>query len=403
MLRQLGMTAVLAVTSLSIVSPPPATASETSGLLEQWIALLETERSVVTELAQQPVTRVDSGYALSVGSAGPRVGQLIARLTELDYLEEGDEEGVSATAFDEAVEEAVSAFQQDRGLFVDGIVGPQTVAELNRTHEETLTALHWTIDRARELHALAPDMFLLVNVPSQTATLVRDGDIIMDMRAAVGRPTRSTPIIEDRITSITFNPRWVVPPTIMREDVLPRLRSEGATGVSESTVYLDGDQVDPTTVDWSEVQPWQIFIRQSAGNHNALGRYLFNLTNDQNIFIHHTNAPSVFQSANRAISSGCVRVEDARALAEYLMAENGFDPTELDRHLVHTRLHTLTLEQELPVFITYWTAVPESDDRVVYHRDIYSMTDGYMPMERITVSDVADQLRDDVGLDVQTP
>ena len=399
-MRRFGMMAVLAVSGLSLASPPPASANDTPDLLAGWLSLLEAERGAVTELAQRPATRVDAGYALRVGSSGPRVGQLAARLVELGYLADGD---TADTAFDDALEAAVSDFQRDRGLFVDGIVGPQTLSELNRTLEDTLTALHWTIDRVQELRALAPDMFLLVNVPSQTATLIRDGGVVMDMRAAVGRPSRSTPIIEDRITSITFNPRWVVPPTIMREDVLPRLRSEGATGVSQSTVYLDGDQVDPSVVDWSEVQPWQIFIRQTAGNHNALGRYLFNLTNDQNIFIHHTNTPSVFQSANRAVSSGCVRVEEARALAEYLMAENGYDPTELDRHLLTTRLHTLTLEEELPVFITYWTAMPEDGDRVVYHRDIYSMTRGYMPMEQITVSDVADELLDDTLPEVQTP
>ena len=399
MLRRLGMMTALAVTGLSLAFQLPARADDSAELLGRWLSLLEAERGTVTELAQQPATRVDPGYALRVGSSGPRVSQLVDRLVELNYLTDGD----APAAFDDAVETAVSDFQRDRGLFVDGIVGPQTIAELNRTPEDTLTALHWTIDRVKELHALAPDVFLLVNVPSQTATLIRDGGVVMDMRAAVGRPSRSTPIIEDRITSITFNPRWIVPPTIMREDVLPRLRSEGATGVFESTVYLDGDEVDPTAVDWSEIQPWQIFIRQSAGNHNALGRYLFNLTNDQNIFIHHTNTPSVFQSANRAVSSGCVRVEDARALAEYLMAENGYDPTELDRHLLSTRLHTLTLDQELPVFITYWTAMPEDGDRVVYHRDIYSMTHGYMPMEQITVSDVAEELLDDPVADVRTP
>ena len=365
--------------------PIPALPGPTDDLIAAWLDRLEAEAAAVTEAMEQPRTVVSPGYTLRNGSNGPRVLELSSRLAELGYLAE-DQVG---PAFDDTVTAAVERFQGETGLHVDGLVGPQTLSELNRTLEETLHALRWTIDEMRSFRVGAPEEMLIVNVPSTRAWLVRDGEIVMDMRAAVGRYTRQTPLLADRIVDVTLNPRWSVPPTIMREDVLPLLRAEGRTGVTEASVYLNGERVDPTQVDWSEVSPWEIFIRQTAGDHSALGRYLFNLTNDQNIFVHDTNAHSVFDRANRWVSSGCIRVEDARALALYLADRAGYTEADLDRRLHSGATQSLPLgEHELPVFITYWTATPETD-RIVYHRDIYRVAANYRPVAPVAATDTA--------------
>ena len=267
-----------ATIALAAFAAPHAALAENGNdrLIADWIERLEAETEVVEERMRAPHTLVAPGYLLRPDSFGNRVGQLTARLGELGYLADAD----VGTAYSPAVETAVRLFQEDRGLFVDGVVGPQTLAELNRTPHDSLTALHWTVAQLQEMRIGLPDEMLIVNVPSSEAVLVRDGEVLIEMSAAVGRPTRQTPTMVDEIVNVTLNPRWSVPPTIMREDVLPRLRQDGSTGISYSTVMLDGEVVDPTMVDWTGVSPWQIMIRQSPGNHNALGRYLFALTND---------------------------------------------------------------------------------------------------------------------------
>lgn len=380
------LVAAIVVAAAAQAVAPARAAESTDAQFAAWIDRLESEAEALAEQMRQPATIVAGGYALREGSAGPRVAQLTARLGELGYdLPEADRGSV----FTAAVADAVEAFQEDRGLFIDGIVGPQTVGELNRTPEESLRALHWTIERLREARVDLPDRVLVINIPSTEATLIENGQIVMAMPAAVGRPTRRTPLLRDEIVNVTVNPSWSVPPTIMREDVMPRLRAGSDTGISSAAVWVDGQRVDPAAMDWSEVSPGQIWIRQSPGPHNALGRFVFWLTNDHNIFVHDTNAPYVFDRANRAVSSGCMRVADARRLAEYLLARNGHDVSELDGMLATTYTRVLELDEPLPVFVTYWTATVRPDDgRVVYHRDIYNLMRGYEPAERIARNEV---------------
>lgn len=351
-------------------------------LLDAWIARLRVEAATVSESLTLPTTPISSGPTMRQGSQGPRVLELTQRLAELGYLPH-EEVG---RIFTQAVHDGVERYQGSRGLFVDGLVGPQTIAELNRTPRESLTALAWTIERMEEIQADLPETVLLINIPSLEAVLVREGAIALKMQAAVGRPTRRTPLLIDRVVNLVLNPRWSVPPTIMREDVLPRLRSEGASGIAYSTVMLDGEVVDPAAVDWTEVSPWQITIRQSPGNHNALGRYLFSLTNGENIFVHDTNYHGVFRRAHRWVSSGCVRVSEARRLAEYLATENGYTIAELDRALASGYTRVFPLDEPLPVYMTYWTATVLDDGRVAYHRDVYRQMRGYEPALPLAVS-----------------
>ena len=372
-------------TSVTDPSPDEIVISANDRIIGDWIVRLEDELATVNEQLALPRTTVSPGYTMRVGSTGPRVSELTTRLAELGFLGEGQ---VSAV-FDATVHDAVEAFQAATGMHVDGIVGPQTLGELNRSLEDTRHALSWSIQQMRDLRIDAPDHMLVVNVPSARAQLISDGTVLMDMAAAVGRYTRQTPLLADQIVNVTVNPQWSVPSTIMREDVLPLLRSEGRTGVYESTVFLRGEQVDPAEIDWAEVQPWEIYIRQTPGTHSALGRYLFSLTNDQNIFVHHTNYAGVFGQANRWVSSGCIRVEDARALALYLIGRAGYTEADFDRRLASGRTQVMPLgEHALPVFITYFTATPEAE-RVVFHRDVYGVAALYRPVTPIAASQEA--------------
>lgn len=375
-------------------------------LIAARIERLREEAAAVSEMIAAPTTSVPAGGILREGSFGARVVALRARLAELGYdtavidsdpADPGQADparaesrtaesrtaeepfDLDARRFTVALAAAVERFQTDRGLFVDGLVGPQTLAELNRTPRDTLAALSWTIEQMEEVRHDIPGTVLLINIPSLEAQLVRDGEIALDMEAAVGRPTRRTPLLVDEVVSLVINPRWSVPPTIMREDVLPRLRADGSSGISHSTVMLDGEVVDPAVVDWSEVSPWQITVRQSPGNHNALGRYLFSLTNGENIFVHDTNYHGVFQRPSRWVSSGCVRVSAARELAGYLASENGHTMAEIDRALHSGYTRVFRLDTPLPVYMTYWTATVADDGEVSYHRDIYGRMRGYEP------------------------
>jgi len=190
---------------------------------------------------------------------------------------------------------------------------------------------------------------------------------------------RARPLLRDQITHVIVNPTWTVPPTVLKEDKLPLLRSRGTPGISNAVVYLDGEVVAPEIVDWSVVTPGRVRIVQQPGDHNALGRFRFNLTNPQNIYLHGTNEPRLFDRELRTISSGCVRLQDARLMAETLLAPQGIGTDRIERMLARGEPQWVKLEKPLPVRFTYWMATVDETGAIQLHPDVYDRVDETTP------------------------
>lgn len=296
-----------------------------------------------------------------------RVGRVARRLIELGHLPEDQ----WSESFDDRMEEAVRAFQTAVGLIPDGKVGEVTRQALDRTPAQTVALIRRAAASMRAAQPGIPDTVVLVNLPAQTVTLVDRGRTLFAMRAVVGRPSRKTPLLQDRITSVTINPTWTVPPTVLTEDKLPVLRKKGNTGIKNAVVYLDGNEVAPETVNWWSVDPGRIRIVQKPGDDNALGRFRFNLTNGDGIFLHGTNDPKLFDRDLRAASSGCVRLADARLMADTLLAAAKLAPPAIAQQLDSGETRTVRLPTAIPVRFVYWTASVDTDNTVRVHPDIY--------------------------------
>jgi len=296
-----------------------------------------------------------------------RVGRLATRLIELGFL---TQEQWTET-FDDSIEVAVRAFQIAEGLMPDGKVGEVTRQALDRTPKEVAALMRGAVTSLRAFQPTVPDTVLLVNLPSQTVTYIERGKLAFTMRAVVGRPSRQTPLLQDRVTSVTINPTWTVPPTVLTEDKLPILRKKGNPGIKDAIVYLDGVEVVPETINWWHVTPERIRIVQRPGDDNALGRFRFNLTNGDGIFLHGTNDPRLFERDLRAASSGCVRLADARMVAETLLRAAKLDSAAIDRQLESGKTKTVALPNAVPVRFVYWTATVESEGTVRVHPGIY--------------------------------
>lgn len=366
-LKPLKMVVTLAV--LAIV-PEVSWAAGFRDTLTAWADRLDAAAATAEAAPPVTATRIGSGTALKKGVDGDRVTQLVQRLTELGYMKPEQQ----TVLFDDTVDAAVRAFQLSQNLKADGVVGGATRIALNRTPADSVRSMRQSAASMRGLLASMPDSVLLVNLPSQTVTLVRDNAEVMTMRSVVGRPSRETPLLQDRITHIIVNPTWTVPPTVLKEDKLPILRARGTPGISNATVYLDGEPVPPEVVDWTQVTPGRVRIVQQPGDHNALGRFRFNLTNPYNIYLHGTNEPRMFDRDLRTVSSGCVRLQDARSLAEVLLAEVNVTPQRIDALLAKGTTEWIKVKP-LEVRFVYWTATVAPDDSIQLHPDVYDMVE----------------------------
>lgn len=342
--------------------------------LAAWAERLDAKAAELETLPDLPVTRIGPGATLKRGADGERVERLERRLIELGLLPADQRSG----HFTESVSAAVRAFQAAQGLKPDGLVGGGTRVALDRSVQDAARMMRQSALAMRAFRAVAPESLLFVNLPSQETTLVRHGTPEMVIRSIVGRPERETPLLEDTLTHVIVNPTWTVPPTVLKKDKLPNLRAKGSPGISNAVVYLDGEPVMPETVDWSNVTPGRVRIVQQPGDWNALGRFRFNLTNPYNIYLHGTNEPHLFERDVRAISSGCVRLQDARQLAEALLAEVGVTPQKIDTMLAKGEPLWVKVNP-LPVRFVYWTATVAPDGAIRLHPDVYDLKEERAP------------------------
>ena len=350
---------------------PPVSPGQEGGagqsVLDRWQAAMAAKLAAIDPNAPPVAPPIGPGPSLKAGASGERVDRLAAQLTARGFLVAGTYQGV----YDDAVEHGVRDFQVSEGMTADGRVGDATLEAFDRPPALTAAALTATLANVRHLAANAPPEFFLVNIPSQTAYLIAGDKVELSMRVAVGRPSRPTPLLEDRITDVILNPTWTAPTTVLAKDKLPSLRRTGHPGIEGATIYLDGEEVDPALVDWSLVTPDRLRVVQSPGDQNALGRFKFNLTNGESIYLHDTNDHSVFSRQNRALSSGCVRLAEPRRLAELLLGREGWSPERITAAVGRERTQGIGLNRPLPVRIVYWQATVDDGGVVHVYRDIY--------------------------------
>ena len=278
--------------------------------------------------------------------------------------------------FNAALETGVRAFQQRHGLEDDGIVGKTTLAALNVPVEQRIDQIRANLERARwVLHDL-PETYILVDIAGFRVTYTRDGEIVWETRAQVGQPFRKTPVFRARMTYLEVNPTWTVPPTILKEDVLPAIKRDPAYLAQKNMQIIDynGNPVDTASLEWQRYtgRNFPYLIRQGPGPENALGRIKFMFPNKHLVYLHDTPSKSLFGKATRAFSSGCIRIEHPYELAGLLLEGNpNWDKQKVLAAVDSLKTRTISLHQPISVILLYWTVGFTPDGRVAFKQDIY--------------------------------
>jgi murein L,D-transpeptidase YcbB/YkuD len=316
--------------------------------------------------------RVPEGPKLEQGSQGPRVGALRRRLAAEGDLAREHAEGES---FDAALAAAVRRAQTRFGLEPDGVVGRATLAALDVPARERVDQIRLNLERARwVLHALEGRL-VLVDIPGFHLHFFEDGED-WTTRVIVGRPYRRTPVFRSTIRYLVLNPTWTVPPTIFAQDMLPALRKDPGYLAKKQLRVIDaqGREIDPRGIDWSTVtrRNFPYLLRQDPGPQNALGRIKFMFPNRFSVYMHDTPARELFARAERAASSGCIRVEDPLTLAVSLLADPELWSREALEQAIATGVtRTVSLREPVPVIVMYWTVDVDADGTVHFRPDLY--------------------------------
>ena len=271
--------------------------------------------------------------------------QLKARLQVEGYLPPDPQASAPG-----AIMAALKSYQSDSGMTADGKLDARTIAMLNISPAARMQQIAANMERLRWMpHDLGPH-YILVNVPDASLALMEAGQPALVSRVVVGAPDKPTPILATRAVAITINPAWHVPKSILVKEIQPKL--------DQNSDYLQSKHM--------EMENGQVV--QLPGPDNALGLVKFEMPNNFDVYLHDTPSKHAFLSDERALSHGCVRVEQIRPLAEHVL---GISDDDLSQAIAGGQTQARHLQQPIPVYIQYFTAIARDDGRVVFREDVY--------------------------------
>lgn len=282
--------------------------------------------------------------------------------------------------FDEEVEEAVKRFQYRHGLIIDGIAGPETLAAMNVSVAGRVKELRLNRERIFNLFDIYVGRYILVNIPAYELKVIENGREVLQMKAIVGSPGSKTPVFQDEIEYLVFNPSWRIPIRKSVRDIIPIIKSDPAYLERKNIRIFDGwdegaRELRAEEVNWDyyDLSNFNLMLVQEPGPQNELGRIKFMFPNEYLVYIHDTPARELFAYKDRAFSSGCIRVEKPLELAQYCLKD--YPDWNLDRIIsVIARGEPVEvyLEESIPVVIVYWTAWVDELGLVHFRKDIYN-------------------------------
>lgn len=334
----------------------------------------------------ETVTRIPAGPVLGLGRKHANVVLLRERLEvpkpEPKVIEEVTEDGdlrvvrkpVDETVFDKPLADAVKAFQKEKGLYADGMVGPRTRAALNDIEVPSPEKIRANMEQWRWMPTDMGAYHIWVNIPEFMVRVIKNGEIVHEERVITGLTDKQTPLFSDEIELVTLNPSWGVPNSIKVNELYPSLARGGSYFRKQGLrLYKNGRQIDPYSVNWSTTDIRKFDVKQPPGKANVLGAVKMSFPNKHLVYMHDTPTKHLFNASSRTFSHGCIRVRDPMRLAELILeADQGMTPEDVHDMRGSGKVEKpIKLESMVPVHITYFTSWIDDDGTELRFKDVY--------------------------------
>ena len=209
------------------------------------------------------------------------------------------------------------------------------------------------LERRRWTSRMPPSHRIDVNTAVAFFDYFKPDAPVLTGRTVVGRANHPTPSIQGAFHRLIANPPWRVPQDIAVKEILPK----GRRYLAREHMRFVGDRLE-----------------QAPGPKSALGQVKFDVEDPYDIYLHDTPGKALFRARDRHRSHGCVRVEDAVALARGIAAETG-KADAFDQALGSADTREVDLGQSIPVRMLYHTAYLDPDGRVLLAPDVYGADD----------------------------
>lgn len=303
--------------------------------------------------------------------------KLTRRLAEAAIV--NSEEGLDSLE----LAKAIKKYQQLKKMTADGKITSQFIRKLNMTDPERYDRIAITLDKYKALPEKMPERYILVNLPAFYLQVWDSDTVAFTSKVICGKPTTSTPLLDGDISNLVIFPTWTVPSSIIKKEILPGLKkNSGYLARKGLNLYNNkGERVDPASVNWAKYSkgiPYK--VQQGSGDDNALGVIKFNFNNPFDVYLHDTNQRYLFSRSMRALSHGCVRVQDWEKLAFYIIRNDSIQNAGKDtlryttdsiiNWIAKKQKHRIDVKNKIPLFIRYF-GCEGIDGDIKFHDDIY--------------------------------
>ena len=346
----------------------------------QYLRLEQALQQYRTLAANHEWVYFPGNIRLHPGDSNEYVSSLRRVLSLAGDLKASD--SLSHPLFDEALTKAVKGFQQRHGLVADGVVGQETLQELNVSPSQRLRQIEVNLMRWKAFNKETALPLVFVNIPDYTLQLLdTTGQTIWTTRVVVGKPAKAfqTKPIDSNIKHLVLNPSWNIPQSIYRKEIIPILQKDrGYLARNHMVLYRQqGNKktsIPVNAVNWHKPNLDRDGLRvvQVPGPWNSLGKVKFLFPTSYAQYLHDTPAKSLFMQPYRAYSHGCVRVQHPDTLAAFLLSENWMRKKDVQAlWATSTPDKRVYLPKPVQVKLGYFTCWVDDRGVLQFRRDIY--------------------------------
>ena len=275
--------------------------------------------------------------------------------------------------YDQKTVEALKRFQKRHGLAADGVIGKGTIEALNFTKTQRRGQIIANLERWKWFPRNMGNEYCIINIPDYKLALINKKDTLRIHRVIVGRSKRKTPVLSSKLTKVVFNPTWTVPPTILREDMIPEIsKNRGYLAKTNIKIYdAEGNRISASN--WQLANAKKYRYVQSPGTFNSLGMVKLIFPNRFSVYLHDTNHRDFFDKSIRSLSSGCIRLDNPFELTEYVLNDpTNWSVEKIIEALKNGKTKEVPIKKEIAIHVLYWTAWSEGN-QLIFRDDIYNL------------------------------
>ncbi len=316
--------------------------------------------------------KVNLDKSLKVGDSHPAIPGLRSRLVFWGSLEPYEVE--NEALFDSKMEEGLKDYQYAHGMEPDGAIGNLTMESLNNSPARLMEIAAVNLERMRWMpDTLLDGELILVNVANFQLDYLNKKDTVLSAKVIVGKEYNESPVFSADMSYIAFSPYWNIPESIVKDEIIPAVKKNKKYLDEKGMEVVDGsgNPISSKSIDWS-ADPFPYLVRQKPGGSNSLGLVKFMFPNKHNVYIHDTPARSLFDLESRALSHGCIRVQDPVKFAEILLKDDPeWSLEKINEAMDQEEEKKVNLKEHIPVVIFYLTFWADSDGGAHFKSDIY--------------------------------